>query len=73
MANQTLGINVVDKNPYNITVTASGTLIGSDIELVVNLSTVTSKEDILVALEQFILFYQQSLGPGAEGQGAAPP
>lgn len=75
MANQTIGINVKDKNPYTMTVTNSGTLIGSDIELVMNLSLATplTKEDILIALDQFKLFYEQSLGPGAETMGAAPP
>lgn len=74
MANQTLGVNVGNYNPYSVTVTNSGTLVGSDIELVINLSTVTSKEDILLALEYaFMAFYQQSPGPGQEQQGAAPP
>lgn len=73
MANQTTGVNVADLSPYGITVTASGTLVGNDIELVVNLSTVKSKEEVLLALAAFKQFFEQSLGPGAEGQGAAPP
>ncbi len=73
MANQTLGVNVGAFNPYQITVTNSGTLVGSDIELVVNLSTVKSKMDVLLALEALTEFYQQSPGPGQEQQGAGPP
>lgn len=53
MANQTVGLNVQDTNPYNFTLTASGTLVGKDIELVINLSNVTSKEQVLLALDQF--------------------
>ena len=60
MANQTIGINIQDRNPYNITTTASGTLIGKDIELVVNLSTVTSRQDVLTALDQFSEYFQSS-------------
>ena len=52
MANQTIGINVGVNNPYNFTLTASGTLVGSDIELVINLANVTSKEQVLLALDQ---------------------
>lgn len=73
MANQTLGINVRALDPYSITVTASGTLIGSDIELVINRTTVLSKMEVLLALMALTEFYQQSLGPGAETMGAAPP
>lgn len=75
MANITIGLNVADKNPYNMVVTGSGTLVSRDIELVISTTTATaiSKEDILIALAMFTEFYQQSLGPGAEGMGAAPP
>ena len=74
MANQTLGVNIHQINPYQITVTNSGTLIGSDIELVINLSTVKTKEDVMLALEYaFETFFSQSIGPGAIGTGAAPP
>ena len=73
MANQTLGVNLGQFNPYSVTVTGSGTLIGSDIELVVNLSTVPSKQDVLLALLTLTEFYQQSAGAGQENQGAAPP
>lgn len=75
MANITIGVNVGHFNPYEITVTGSGTLVGSDIELVISTTTATpiAKEDILLALMAMTEFYQQSLGPGAEGQGAAPP
>lgn len=73
MANQTVGLNVQDANPYNMVVTASGTLISRDIELVVNLTTVTSKQQVLTALDQLKLFYEQSLGAGAETMSAAPP
>ena len=59
MANQTAGINGQDKNPYNITVTNSGTLIGSDVELVVNLSTVLTRVDLVAAVEQLLLFVQE--------------
>lgn len=73
MANQTLGLNLRELNPYSVTVTANGTLVGADIELVLNLTTVKSKMDVLLALIAFTEFYQQSLGPGAETMGAAPP
>ena len=75
MANITIGCNIGSFNPYSLTVTNSGTLVGSDIELVISTTTATpiSKQDILLALEAFEQFYSQSLGPGAEGQGAAPP
>jgi hypothetical protein len=73
MANQTLGVNIGSFNPYAITVTASGTLVGSDIELVINLSTVKSKQDVLLALLALTEFYQQSAGASQEQQGAAPP
>lgn len=53
MANQTVGINVQDTNPYNFVLTASGTLVSRDIELVINLTNVTSKEQVLLALDQF--------------------
>lgn len=73
MANQTLGINLANLNPYSITVTGSGTLVGSPIELVIDLSVVKSKMEVLLALMAYTEFYQQSLGPGAETMGAAPP
>lgn len=53
MANQTIGINIQDKNPYNFALTASGTLVSKDIELVINLTNVKSKEDVLIALDMF--------------------
>jgi len=64
MANQTVGLNVQDTNPYNFTLTASGTLVGSDIELVINLSKVTSKEQVLLALEQFELIFTETKAAG---------
>ena len=75
MANETIGLNLGKVNPYNVTVTGSGTLVGSDIELVYNLGTTTpiTKEDILRALDVFKLFIVQSLGPGAENTSAPPP
>lgn len=60
MANQTVGLNVQDTNPYNFTLTNSGTLVGSDIELVINLTNVTSKEQVLLALEQFELIFTET-------------
>ena len=51
MANQTAGINVQDDNPYNITVTNSGTLVGSDVELVVNLSNVKTRNQLIRCIE----------------------
>ena len=66
MANQTLGLNIQDKNPYNYTLTASGTLVSKDIELVITLTTVTSKEDVLIALDMFkeiITRQQAGIGP----------
>lgn len=61
MANQTVGINVGVVNPYNFTLTASGTLVSSDIELVINLTNVTSKEQVLLALDQFKLIFTETL------------
>lgn len=62
MANQTAGINVQDRNPYNVTVTNSGTLIGSDVELVYNKATVLSRQDLLTAIEQLKVFVEQASG-----------
>ena len=56
MANQTAGINVQDDNPYNITVTNSGTLVGSDVELVVNLSTVKTRNQLVRCIENLLDF-----------------
>lgn len=55
MANQTLGINLVNvAEPYDITYTGSGTLVGSDIELVISdAAGPPSKEQLLLALDQF--------------------
>ncbi len=64
MANQTVGLNVQDTNPYNFTLTTSGTLVGSDIELVINLSKVTSKEQVLLALDQFELIFTETKPAG---------
>jgi hypothetical protein len=65
MANQTVGINVVQANPYTYTLTASGTIISSDIELVINLTNVTSKEQVLIALDMFkeIFTVQSAVAP----------
>jgi len=62
MANQTAGINVQDRNPYNITVTNSGTLIGSDVELVYNQATVLSRQDLLTCVDQLVEFLQTASG-----------
>jgi hypothetical protein len=70
MANQTVGVNVQDTNPYNFTLTASGTLVGSDIELVINLTNVTSKEQVLLALDQFKLIFTET---NAAQQAVLPP
>ena len=64
MANQTAGINVQDRNPYNITVTNSGTLIGSDVELVYNQATVLSRQDLITCVEQFLEFLNTASGTG---------
>lgn len=56
MANQTAGINVQDDNPYNITVTGSGTLIGSDVELVYNQSTVLTRNQLIRCIENLMNF-----------------
>ncbi len=56
MANQTAGINVQDDNPYNITVTNSGTLIGSDVELVYNQSTVLTRNQLVRCIENLMNF-----------------
>lgn len=62
MANQTIGKNVQDRNPYTFTVTNSGTLIGSDVELVYNQATVLTRQDLLTIVEQFVLILQEN-GP----------
>ena len=59
MANQTVGLNVQDKNPYNMTVTGSGTLIGKDVELVYNQATVLTRNDLVVAVQMLLEFVQQ--------------
>lgn len=59
MANQTAGINVQDRNPYNITVTNSGTLIGNDVEVVYNQATVLSKQDLATCIRQILLIVEQ--------------
>ena len=64
MANQTAGINVQDRNPYNITVTNSGTLVGSDVELVYNQATVLSRQDLITCTEMLLEFLQQASGTG---------
>lgn len=64
MANQTVGLNVQDRNPFNMTVTNSGTLISKDVELVYNQATVITREDLLIALEQIKLFLEQASGSG---------
>lgn len=51
MANQTAGINIQEDNPYQITVTNSGTLVGSDVELVYNQSTVLSRNQLVRCIE----------------------
>ena len=56
MANQTAGINVQDDNPYNITVTNSGTLVGSDVELVYNQSTVLTRNQLIRCIENLMNF-----------------
>ena len=64
MANQTVGLNVQDRNPFNMTVTNSGTLISKDVELVYNQATVITREDLLIALEQIKVFLEQASGTG---------
>jgi len=64
MANQTVGLNVQDRNPFNMTVTNSGTLISKDVELVYNQATVITREDLLTALEQIKVFLEQASGSG---------
>ncbi len=60
MANQTVGINVGVTTPYAYTVTASGTLIGSDMELVIDLTKFTSKEQVLLGLDTLKQIFVQS-------------
>lgn len=62
MANQTVGLNIQDRNPYNMVVTNSGTLIGSDVELVYNQSTVLTRQDLITAVEQILVFLEQASG-----------
>ena len=64
MANQTVGLNVQDRNPYNMTVTNSGTLISKDVELVYNQATVITREDLLIAIDQIKAFVEQASGTG---------
>lgn len=56
MANQTAGINIQDDNPYNVTVTNSGTLVGSDVELVYNQSTVLTRNQLVRCIENLMNF-----------------
>lgn len=73
MANITLGLDYGAFNPYSVTVTNSGTLVGSDIELVIDKAAVTSKMDVILALVALIQFYSESPTASQTGQGAAPP
>lgn len=59
MANQTAGVNVQDRNPYNVVVTGSGTLIGSDVEIVYNQATVLSKADLSTCIRQILAIVEQ--------------
>lgn len=69
MANQTIGWNIQDRNPYTFTVTGSGTLIGNDVELVYNQATVLTRQDLLTIVEQMVLVLQES----AVASGFGPP
>jgi len=60
MANQTIGLNVQNANPYSATVTNSGTLIANDIELVYNQATVLSRNDLALIVRQFLYIIEQS-------------
>ncbi len=62
MAGKTAGVNVQDRNPYNVTVTQSGTLVGSDVEIVYNTATVLSNNDLITAVEVLLEFIQTAPG-----------
>ena len=64
MANQTVGLNVQDKNPYNMVVTGSGTLISRDVELVYNQATVLTRNDLIEAVKQILVFLDNASGTG---------
>jgi hypothetical protein len=55
MAFNTRGINVGQNNPYQVVITNSGTSLGNDVEVVINLATVVAKEDAILCLKQIIL------------------
>lgn len=64
MAAKTAGINVQDRNPYSVTVTQSGTLVGSDVELVYNTATVLSLNDLITCVENLLVFLTTANGSG---------
>ena len=64
MAGKTAGINVQDRNPYNVTVTQSGTLVGSDVEVVYNTATVLSNNDLVTCVENLLEFIRTAPGAG---------
>jgi hypothetical protein len=64
MAGKTAGINVQDRNPYNVTVTQSGTLVGSDVELVYNTATVLNNNDLITCVENLLEFLHTAPGAG---------
>ena len=66
MAGKTAGINVQDRNPYSVTVTQSGTLVGSDVELVYNTATVLSNNDLITCIENLLEFVQTANGSGVD-------
>lgn len=65
MAFQIVKLNVEDTNPYNFVVASSATLSTQAIGLVIDLSKVTSKEQVLLALDQFELIFTEVNGAGA--------
>lgn len=63
MAYNAAGLNVQDRNPYNIVITNGVTAPGAlDVYVVFNAATVTSREDFLIALEQLKLLLETASG-----------
>lgn len=62
MAVNSLGWNIVDRNPYTYTVAnSSGTITtGTDVQLMYDTTKVTTREDLAIVIEQMLWLVQQS-------------
>lgn len=58
MAYQTAGLEVQDKNPYNLTVTNGSPPGTAAVEIAYDQSKVTTRNDLIVALEMAVEYLQ---------------